>query len=206
MPEQMPPPMGAPPPMQSGGAPAGNAPPKGNAPSFPQPPQQDQGGADSTIEEIEQVVETIIDERWKEVTENIQKVLEWKNTMDEKFTKMQEDVNNLKEDFNELYRAIVGKVGEYDNNILKVDTELKALEKVFSQVLPNFTANVNELGRIAQDIRSAHPENNQIHNNTQPQHYATQEPPEKQIPKPRSMQDKDVEKEAEKKPEIPKED
>lgn len=147
--QPVPPPMGAPPPMQ--GMPS--APPPGmNAPSFPQTPVG-QAQPESSIEEIEQVVETIIDERWREVTESIKKVLDWKNAMDEKMSKMEDDVKSLKEDFNELYRAIVGKVGEYDKNILKVDTELKALEKVFSQVLPTFTANVNELTRIAEDLK-----------------------------------------------------
>lgn len=147
--QPMPPPMGAPPPMQS--QPSQQAP---QSPTFPQPPvQQTQQQSGNSVEEIEQVVETIIDERWKEVTENIKKVLDWKNAMDEKFSKMNEDVKNLKEDFDELYKAIVGKVGEYDKNILKVDTELKAMEKVFSQVLPTFTANVNELSRITEDIK-----------------------------------------------------
>ncbi len=155
--QQTPPPMGPPPPMQGNQQQA--PPPGGNAPSFPQMPEQQEGGSESSIEEIEQVVETILDERWKEVTENIKKVLDWKNAMDEKFTKMNEEVKTLKEDFNELYKAIVGKVGEYDKNILKVDTELKALEKVFSQVLPNFTANVNELSRIAEDIKYGNSEN-----------------------------------------------
>ncbi len=189
--QQMPPPMGAPPPMQGNQGNDQSPPPKGGAPSFPQSPQAEQGGSETTIEEIEQVVETIIDERWKEVTENIQKVLEWKNAMDERFTKMDEDVKHLKEDFNELYRAIVGKVGEYDKNILKVDTELKALEKVFSQVLPNFTANVNELGRIAEDIRAAHPDKG---NNTERRPASNEKQKtdsESQIPKPRSLEDEE---------------
>ena len=154
--QPMPPPMGAPPPMPQGNAAAPSMPPPMGAPSFPQSPggQPQQQGPESSIEEIEQVVETIIDERWREVTESIKKVLDWKNTMDEKISKMEDDVKSLKEDFNELYRAIVGKVGEYDKNILKVDTELKALEKVFSQVLPTFTANVNELSRIAEDFKA----------------------------------------------------
>jgi hypothetical protein len=70
--------------------------------------------------------------------------------------KMEETVKNLKDDFSGLYKAIIGKVGDYDTNILKVDTELKALEKVFSQVLPTFTANVNELSRITEDITKHH--------------------------------------------------
>ena len=155
--QPMPPPMGAPPPMQN---PSQNqspkSPPPMGSPSFPQPPQQQQQQGGNSVEEIEQVVETIIDERWKEVTENIKKVIDWKNAMDEKFTKMDEDVKNLKEDFNELYKAIVSKVGDYDKNILKVDSALKAIKTIFSHVLPTFTANFNALSRVPDDFKSHH--------------------------------------------------
>lgn len=169
--KQMPPPMAPPPAMNPGPSVAtvppmapppisanNSNPPNMNAaeaPSFPKSPEN-ASEKTSTIEEIEEVVETIIDERWKEVTENIKKVLDWKTTMDEKFIKMEENIKNLKDDFSGLYKAIVGKVGDYDQNILKVDTELKALEKVFSQVLPVFTANVNELSRVTEDITKHH--------------------------------------------------
>jgi hypothetical protein len=107
-----------------------------------------------TIEEIEEVVETIIDERWKEVSENIKKVVTWKNLMEQRFERMDQDIKNVKENFNELYRAVVGKVGDYDKNLMKVGSELKAMEKVFSQVLPTFTENVNDLARVAEDIKT----------------------------------------------------
>ena len=107
-----------------------------------------------TIEEIEEVVESIIEERWKEVSENIKKVVTWKHLMEERFDRMDQDIKNIKENFNELYKAVVGKVGDYDQNLMKVGAELKAMERVFSQVLPTFTENVNDLSRVAEDIKS----------------------------------------------------
>ncbi len=107
-----------------------------------------------TIEEIEELVETIIDERWKEVTRNLKKLIDWKNSMDLKFERMDQEVKDVKGNFTELYKAVVGKVGDYDRNLLKVGTDLKAMEKVFSKILPTFTENVNDLSRIADDIRN----------------------------------------------------
>lgn len=152
----MPPPGSPPPPdavkpaLQTGMPPP--PPPRGagDMPNMPSP----SGAEAGSIEEIEEVVETIIDERWKEVTENIKKVIDWKNLMDQKLERMDQEINDLKTNFNELYKALVGKIGDYDKNLLKVGADMKAMEKVFSQVLPSFTENVNELARIAQDIRS----------------------------------------------------
>ncbi len=140
------PPMGQPPQGPPGGAP-------NRRPNVSDMPSPAMSGGGTTIEEIEEVVETIIDERWKEVTENIKKVIDWKNLMDQKFERMDQEIKDLKENFNELYKAIVGKIGDYDTNLLKVGAELKAMEKVFSQVLPTFTENVNDLSRIADDMR-----------------------------------------------------
>jgi DNA repair exonuclease SbcCD ATPase subunit len=162
----MPPPTGTPaggaqtasiPPGAPAGAPSvppspGMPPPPAASPGMPAAPST--GMAGSSIEEIEEVVETIIDERWKEVTENIKKVIDWKNVMDQRFERMDQEVKDLKENFNELYKAIVGKIGDYDRNLLKVGAEMKAMEKVFSKVLPTFTENVNDLARVAEDIRA----------------------------------------------------
>ena len=61
---------------------------------------------------------------------------------------MQEQFKNLKEQFDKLHQAIIGKIGEYDKNILTVGAEVKAMEKVFSKVLPVFTEKVSELKDI----------------------------------------------------------
>ncbi|NTV23160.1 MAG: hypothetical protein HGA85_02160, partial [Nanoarchaeota archaeon] len=53
----------------------------------------------------------------------------------------------------DLNRAIVSKVNEYDKHILEVGSDVKAMEKVFSKVLPAFAENVNELSRIANTLK-----------------------------------------------------
>ena len=46
-------------------------------------------------------------------------------------------------------------MGEYDKHIMEVGSEIKAMEKVFSKVLPTFTENVNELNNITKKIKEA---------------------------------------------------
>jgi hypothetical protein len=111
------------------------------------------GGAGVTNEEVEELVESVIDEKRDELSKDISKVVEWKNDIESTINKLEQRFESLKEDFDKLHQAIIGKIGEYDKNILEVGAEVKAMEKVFSKVLPVFTENVNELNRITQVMK-----------------------------------------------------
>lgn len=109
------------------------------------------GGASN--EEVEELVESIIDEKWDVLSKDINKIVEWRNDVESRIAKMDQRFESLKDEFDKLHQALIGKIGEYDKNILEVGAEIKAMEKVFSKVLPLFTENVNELNRITQDIK-----------------------------------------------------
>ena len=47
----------------------------------------------------------------------------------------------------------MSKISAYDQNIVDVGTEIKAMEKVFQKVLPNLTENVNKLDRITKGYK-----------------------------------------------------
>lgn len=110
-------------------------------------------GGGVSNEEVEELVESIIDEKWDELAKDINKIVEWRNDVESRITKMEQRFESLQEEFDKLHQAIIGKIGDYDKNILEVGAEVKAMEKVFSKVLPLFTENVNELNRITQDMK-----------------------------------------------------
>jgi septation ring formation regulator EzrA len=101
----------------------------------------------------EELVESIIEEKWGDLLKDINKVIEWKNKTETRIVSLEQKFNDLKESFDQLHRAVVGKVGEYDKHILEVGSELKAMEKVFQKVLPSFTDNVSELSRIVDKVK-----------------------------------------------------
>lgn len=111
------------------------------------------GGSMASNEEVEELVESIIDEKWDELAKDINKVVEWRNDVESRISKMEQRFESLKDEFDKLHQAIIGKIGDYDKNILEVGAEVKAMEKVFSKVLPLFTENVNELSRITQEMK-----------------------------------------------------
>ena len=107
--------------------------------------------------DTEEMIEAIIDEKWNDMVADINKVISWKESTESRIAKMEQQMVDMKDQFDKLHQAIVGKVGEYDQHILEVGAEVKAMEKVFSKVLPVFTDNVAELSRITDQVRRQNP-------------------------------------------------
>ena len=104
-------------------------------------------------ERFEELAEAIIDEKWAELMKDINKIIEWKGRMDAKISAIDQKIDDLSENFRELQKGVLQKVGEYDKNIVNVGTDVKAMEKVFQKLLPSLTDNINELSRITKKVK-----------------------------------------------------
>ena len=76
--------------------------------------------------------------------------------IEEKQTKMANDLERLKDDFNVLHQGVLGKLDDYDLRMTDVGTELKAVGKVFKDVVPEFVENVKELSSITSRLKGQH--------------------------------------------------
>jgi hypothetical protein len=113
-------------------------------------PQEDYGG--ETTERIEEIAEAIIDEKWEVLVKDIHKIVEWKDEMNSKMSKVESEVSDIREDFDKLHKAIISKIDEYDKNLSDVGSEIKAMNMVFQKVLPTFTENISTLARLTKNI------------------------------------------------------
>jgi hypothetical protein len=104
-------------------------------------------------EDFEEIAESVVEEKWGEFNKELAKVNEWKEKTDARVVKTEQELQDLKDDVENLHKAIVAKIGEYDKNLLDVGTEIKAMEKVFQKVLPELTGSVSELSRITKGIK-----------------------------------------------------
>jgi hypothetical protein len=102
---------------------------------------------------IEEYVETIIDEKWTELEKDIQKIIDWKNRSEQRLQELNSRVDDLRDRFEKLNQAMLGKIGDYDRTMQDVGADLKAMEKVFSKVLPQFTDNVKQLSDITEKMK-----------------------------------------------------
>lgn len=105
------------------------------------------------VERIEEIAEAIIDEKWNDLVKSINKIVEWKERIESRIAKIEQEVSDLKQDFTALHQGILGKIGEYDKNLTNIGTEIQAMERVFQKTLPTFTENISELNRITADIK-----------------------------------------------------
>lgn len=104
-------------------------------------------------EQIEELVEAIVEEKWEELVRNVNKVIAWKNVMENRLSVLEQRFTDLKMQFDDLNKGILDKMAEYDQNIVNVGTEIKAMEQVFNKILPTFTENINELARLTKQMK-----------------------------------------------------
>ena len=79
----------------------------------------------------------------------MKKVIEWKNVMETRLDQMDQQVKDVKSSVDNMQKAIFGKISDYDKSLTNVGTEIKAMEKVFQQILPNLTESINRLDRVS---------------------------------------------------------
>jgi len=114
-----------------------------------QPYPQQQPYPEINKEQIEEIAEAIVEEKWKEKKKEINKIIEWKEETTTTLIQLKQQIDDLKASFDSLHKGMLGKISEYDENLTNVGTEIKAMEKVFSKVLPSMTDSVNRLQRMS---------------------------------------------------------
>lgn len=115
--------------------------------------QQQDNETGNIYERIEEITESMIDEKWDDLISEVKKIVDWKQKVEEKQNKMMTDLDKLKEDFKVLHQGVLGKLEDYDGRMQDVGTELKAVGKVFKDVVPQFVQNVKDLNRITSGMR-----------------------------------------------------
>ncbi|MFH0936376.1 MAG: hypothetical protein V1815_01700 [Candidatus Woesearchaeota archaeon] len=117
-------------------------------------PQNIQSPDRSIEEQIEQIAESIIDEKWRNMIEGFGDLTAWRERVNLDLNAIKQEILRTQSRFENLQRAIISKIGDYDKGIADVGTEIKALEKVFQNILEPLTSNIKELNRITEKLKS----------------------------------------------------
>lgn len=115
---------------------------------YPQQNYQQQQEQPINEERMQELAEAIIDEKWEEFAKDIKKVIEWKDKTEDRIAKVEQQILDMRLAMESLSKSIMTKITSYDQNIVDVGTEVKAMEKVFQKVLPSLTESVNKLDRM----------------------------------------------------------
>jgi len=105
-------------------------------------------------ERIHEISEAIVNEKWEEFISKIGDLPIWKERVNSNIIGIKQELIRTQERFDNLEKAVLGKVGEYGKGIEEIHTEMKALEKVFEKILEPLVSNVKELDRITEKMKS----------------------------------------------------
>jgi len=100
-------------------------------------------------DKTEEMIESIIEEKWKELREKLTAFENWKETISGQVSRLEEEMKHIKESYNNLHQGVLGKISEYDSNLKEVGSSVKAMDKVFKNILPTLTNSVNRLARMS---------------------------------------------------------
>jgi DNA anti-recombination protein RmuC len=114
-------------------------------------------GMGISTEKIEEIAEAIIDEKWDELVESVNKIIDWKDKVEGDLVAINERITQLNNNVQSIQKSVLGKVEEYDRTMEEVGTDVKAMTKVFQQILPGFVENVQELSRVTARVKGEKP-------------------------------------------------
>jgi len=126
-----------------------SAPAKTYAPQINYP----QTSANVDIERIHEIVESVVNERWEELMAKTGNLPAWKEKVNMNVIAIKQEIVRLNDRMENLQNSVLGKVKDYDSGMRDVQSEMKALEKVFERILEPLVSNIKELDRLTKELK-----------------------------------------------------
>lgn len=118
-------------------------------PQYQMPPAQPA----MNYEEIQATVEQIVEEKWKEFMKSVGDINVFKARVGDDMEAVKQEILRTQRRLEDLQNAMLGKVKEYNQSVMDMGSDMKALEQVFSKILEPLTTNVKELNKITENLR-----------------------------------------------------
>jgi len=104
-------------------------------------------------DQMQEMIEEVIEEKWGNMVEKFGDLGLWKERTNRDIISLKQELVRTQDKFNQLQRAVLGKVSEYNDNISNLGSEMKALERVFEKIVEPLTTNIKELQRITERLK-----------------------------------------------------
>ncbi len=101
---------------------------------------------------IEEIAESIVGEKWDELIRGFGDLKLWKEKIDTDLGGVKQEIVRVQNRFENLQKAVLGKVSEYGEGIQDLGAEIKALEKVLGNIIAPLTKNIKDLERVTKKI------------------------------------------------------
>ncbi|HLD15621.1 MAG TPA: hypothetical protein VJB94_03515 [Candidatus Nanoarchaeia archaeon] len=123
---------------------------------IPQAPQQQiqlQAISTRPAENIEEIAEAIVEEKFKRAMEDFGDFNTFRERVRTEIVSMKQEMLRMQSRFDSMQQAVIGKVQDYDKNISDVGVEIKALEKVLQNIIRPLSSNIKELSKIVDEMK-----------------------------------------------------
>ncbi|MBS3108545.1 hypothetical protein J4409_01610 [Candidatus Woesearchaeota archaeon] len=107
----------------------------------------------SDSSDVQGLIESVVEEKWQRFSDSMTDFEVWKAGVNDDLISIKQEVIRQSNRFDILQKAVLGKVDEYNKSMIDVSSEIKALEKVFQNIISPLTSNIKELGRITNDLK-----------------------------------------------------
>jgi len=100
-----------------------------------------------------QEVDYIFNLFWQEFSKIKQGKGVFKDKVKTELISIKQELLRTQERFENLQKAVIGKVAEYNKGLSTVSTDITALEKVFEKILVPLTTNIRELKKVTTELK-----------------------------------------------------
>ena len=105
------------------------------------------------LDDVEALIESIIEEKWRTTIERFGNLDVWREKVRTDVGSIKQELIRLEHRFENIEKAILGKITQYDRNIVNIGNEIKVLEQVFQKIINPLTTNIKELSRITKELK-----------------------------------------------------
>jgi DNA-binding transcriptional MerR regulator len=105
------------------------------------------------IEQIEEIAESIVEEKIQEFSSSIGNLDMWKERTNAEIGSIKQEILRLRNHLENLQTTMAGKVEVYNKSVVTMGSEMKALSKVMEKIMQPLTMNVKELSRITEKFK-----------------------------------------------------
>lgn len=111
----------------------------------------------SSYDAIEEIAEAIIKEKWDDLTKGVGNIANWKERIDIDLEGVKQELIRTQEKFENLQKAVMGKISDYSEGVTNIGTEMKALEKVLEKLISPLTKSVKDLQEVSEKLNKKTP-------------------------------------------------
>ncbi len=104
-------------------------------------------------DQIQVLVEQVVEEKWKEMMRSVGDIPVFKARVSDDMEAVKQELLRTQKRLEDLQTAVLGKVKEYNEGVLSIGNDMKALEQVFSKIMEPFVTNVKELSKITEELK-----------------------------------------------------